>query len=374
MNKCSAELIALIVEHACASDPGKTARSLGLVSKYFRALAEPLELRALVVAGPEQLNKTIAKVERARLTHSSSGSDGAGVDVRHLFVSELKPEHASAMDTSRGNGIFWGTPAGQEAWLYYCEHIAGFWESVSTLIHDVSTTLVTLAVIQVWNRAPTQHFGLEFKALSGVHLPQLKSLTLKNTWKDETYIEEINAFIPPTLPSLQRLQIIARPFEIEYVYDDDAGDYYGQEPTLRLHLHPLLKGMHLRSDKLTHLVICDAGTFDIETLASILSGSTVDFAESARTWMEDRRLPGRLVSAELLQGDMPKFRFEGERVQHVKRITSFTDTVNALCIHGLEAYPPTLEDPREGANQYEALLAEWMGRALEYQSLTLRMF
>ncbi|KAI5122681.1 hypothetical protein M0805_009734 [Coniferiporia weirii] len=372
MDKCSAELIALIVEHACASDPGKTARSPGLVSKYFRALSEPLELRALVVAGPEQLGKTIAKVERARMAHSSNDSDGVAVDVRHLFVSELKPEHTSRMDTSRENTIFWAKPTGQEAWLYYCEHVAGFWESVSSLIRGVSTILVTLAVIQLWSRAPTQHFGLEFKALSGVHLPQLKSLTLKNAWKVETYIEETNSFIPPTLPTLQRLQIIARPFEIRWVYDNNAGYYQGL--MMHLHLHPFLKGMHSRSDRLTQLVICNAGTFDIETLASILSGSTADFAESARTWIEDRRLPGRLVSAELLQGDIPISRFEGERVQYMERMSIFTDTVKALCIRGLEARLPTPRDPREGTNQYETLLTEWMRRSLEYQPQTLQLF
>ncbi|KAI5120878.1 hypothetical protein M0805_008250 [Coniferiporia weirii] len=68
MDKCSTDLIILIVEHACASDTGKTARSLGLVSKYFRALAKPLEFRALVIAGPEQLKRTTVGIERARLS------------------------------------------------------------------------------------------------------------------------------------------------------------------------------------------------------------------------------------------------------------------------------------------------------------------
>ncbi|KAI5120869.1 hypothetical protein M0805_008241 [Coniferiporia weirii] len=365
MDKCSAELIALIIERACASDLGRTARNLGLVSKYFRALAEPLELRTLVIAGPEQLRKTLAKVEKARLTRSSDGLHRTGVDVRHLFVSELKPEHALVVDTSLGSIDIWETPKGKEVWLYYIEYISEFWESISTLIRDVSTTLGTLTVIQSWDLpASRSHRGnIVLKALSGVQFPQLKSLTLKSVPRYLTYKEENDSFVPPMLLSLQKLHVIAAPFEVEKVYDEEN---YGRISRLCLHLHPLLKEMHSRSSRLTHLVICGAGAFDVGTLAGVLSGSFDGVAESSSTLIVDRRLPGRLASAILQQGSMPNFLFQLGRAQYMADVTKFINTVNALCIDGLEAYPPTPKDPGEGNSQYEVLLAEWTKCALQH--------
>ncbi|KAI5120868.1 hypothetical protein M0805_008240 [Coniferiporia weirii] len=365
MDKCSAELIALIIERACASDLGRTARNLGLVSKYFRALAEPLELRALVITGLEQLRKTLAKVKRARLTRSSDGLDGTRVDVRHLFVSELKLEQALALDTSLGNRDFLDIPAGQESWLSYSEYVSEFWESVSTLIREVSTTLRTLTMIQLWGLPASQsHRGnMVLKTLSGVQFPQLKYLTLKNVLGYPTYEEESDFFVPPILPSLRKLHVIAAPFEFETVYDEEDHE---QTPTPRLHLHPLLKGMHSRSGRLTHLVVCSAATFGIGTLAGILSGSFDGIAESTPTWIEGRRLPGRLVSAVLQQGSPPNFPFQLVHEQYMEDVTNFVNTVNALCINGLEVYPPTPKDPGEGNSQYDVLLAEWTRCALQH--------
>ncbi|KAI5122683.1 hypothetical protein M0805_009736 [Coniferiporia weirii] len=100
MDKCSTELIALFVERACASDCGETERSLGLVSKYFRSIAEPLELRVLVVSGLDQLKATLARLEKARESRSlKNGPDGKNeVEIQHrdLFINEYELEHAAA--------------------------------------------------------------------------------------------------------------------------------------------------------------------------------------------------------------------------------------------------------------------------------------
>ncbi|KAI5115058.1 hypothetical protein M0805_008788, partial [Coniferiporia weirii] len=94
MEKCSVEIVTSILECACAGDLGSTARSLSLVSKYFRAIAEPLEFRALVIAGPDQLDATLARIEKAR-------SVGTEVKIKHLFICDLETERALMMDTYR---------------------------------------------------------------------------------------------------------------------------------------------------------------------------------------------------------------------------------------------------------------------------------
>ncbi|KAI5122699.1 hypothetical protein M0805_009752 [Coniferiporia weirii] len=152
MDKCSTELIALFVERACASDCGETARSLGLVSKYFRSIAEPLEFRALVVSGLDQLKATLARLEKARESCSlRNGPDGKNeVDVQHLFISEYKSEHAAAIllyTTDRSQFV---TPRDAVAGIrdHYDEYRMEFWESVTTLVRSVNTTLTTLTALQ----------------------------------------------------------------------------------------------------------------------------------------------------------------------------------------------------------------------------------
>ncbi|KAI5120867.1 hypothetical protein M0805_008239 [Coniferiporia weirii] len=392
MDKCSPDLIALVVEHAYASDLGKTARSLGLVSKNLRALAKPLEFRALVIAGPEQLKRTIVGIERARLSRSSDELGGARVDVRHIFIHDLNLEHALAMDSDSPDSTdrFRETFAGRSAWAYYRNEVVAFWKSVATLIHSVSATLVTLAVIQrrtyAWDRNisyPVLHASEwgdiqselddvqselddiqsewddvqvaseALGALSGVHLPRLESLILKNISKYGSYKEENYCFIPPTLPSLRKLCIIGKPAH-------ETGGY--KEPAPYPYLHPLLAGMHSRFGNLTHLVLRDTGAFDLTTLASVLSGST----QSALTGIEDHRLPEKLVSVILQQGVMPRFRRDNGRIRCMREISEFVDIVNGLCIRGLEAHLPTPRNP-EGYLLSEALLAEWAERALGHR-------
>lgn len=94
MDKCSTELLTLICERACADNFGHTARSLGIVPKYFRAIAEPIELRTLIISGMEQLRGVLAKVERTR-----ASIPDIQVEVQHLFISELKMEHALAEES-----------------------------------------------------------------------------------------------------------------------------------------------------------------------------------------------------------------------------------------------------------------------------------
>ncbi|KAI5122682.1 hypothetical protein M0805_009735 [Coniferiporia weirii] len=361
MDKCSTELIALIFEHACASDCGKTARTLGLVSKYFRAIATPLEFRTLVIAGPERLGKTLARLKRAQMANLSEPTFGeVKLDVRHLFVCELNSRHALAMDTpsrdaSRG-GNFWGTIEGREAAAYYREHAVQFWRSVTGLVRNVNTTLVTLTIFQysswpTWNpvRRRSVSSSKVLDVLSGIYLPRLMSLTVKTVSDLGAYAAEKDSFIPPVAPCLRRLHIIAPPYH----------EVQDGRQTLSIYPHPLLLNVHSRFGALTHLVLCDAGTFRVEAFLSAICGSADGTAKSSAHVADSHRLPGRLISAVLQQGSLPDFACGSAYQEYTSRATKFADTLRALRIHGLMVQPPAPRYPGQGHRRYEVLLAEW---------------
>ncbi|KAI5122698.1 hypothetical protein M0805_009751 [Coniferiporia weirii] len=371
MEKCAPELVALIVEHACTGDLGKTARSLRLVSKDFYSFAEPLEFRALAIIGLDQLKATITRLERVKGSDSlQHGLDGkAEVDVQHLFICEYIPEDVT--DNPHDAELFRFNYSSTSSSLisdemrrieYRCE----FWNLVTTLVSSVSATLKTLTMLQHWSADLREHSCC---VLSGLNLPCLEVLTLRQSSNDSVRYRAYDSvnFILPEAPSLQRLHINALLYDVE----SDGPPF----------LHPLLEGMHSRFGKLSHLIICGPSIMTVEELVSVLCGWGDEAAESILACAANRRLPGNLVSATVHRYSVIEstngyfiFRCDMTETQDSMKGTakSFVDAVDALCIDGLEArlintaYPPYGEHVEDGEWSFKALLAEWKVGALGY--------
>ncbi|KAI5122716.1 hypothetical protein M0805_009769 [Coniferiporia weirii] len=362
MDKCSTDVAMLILDYACASDPGSTARRLGLVSKYFRTIAEPLEFRTLVIAGPDQLRRVRARLKRMQeVGLSGSMVGGAGVNIQHLFISDLKMEHALALDAAPTKPVhrscqdFWDTDEGIEASSYYRNHGHNFWNSSSALVRSASATLITITALQGVPSAkenPSEIF-------SGVHLPRLNALTLKQTTRITSPEAGGSPFVPPTVPSLRRLHLIGVVCE--------TMRSYGPAPPVLVRLHPLLEDMHSRYGALTHLIINNWSPYDsVDTFVKVIHGSaggTVDSSVSAN--VTNRQLPGKLISAVLQLGKVPIFFCGNGLWDYEERIENLIGDVKALGIDGLKVHLPTPTYPGEGNSEYEVLLAEWKTRALD---------
>ncbi|KAI5122708.1 hypothetical protein M0805_009761 [Coniferiporia weirii] len=357
MDKCSTDVAILILNYACASDPGSTARKLGLVSKYFRTIAEPFEFRTLVINGSDQLSRVLARLKRmqeARLSGSMSG--GAGVNIQHLFISDLKMEHALALDTAPTSPEerlceFWDTDEGFEASQYYQNHGHNFWNSSSALVRSAGATLITITALQGMQGIPLEMENPS-DIFSGAHLPRLKALTLKQNTGFTKPGAGGNHFVPPTAPSLRRLHLIGVVFE-----------------TMRngVRLHPLLEDMHSRYGALTHLIIDDWSPYDsVDTFVKVIHGSvggTPDSSGPAN--ITNHQLPGKLVSTVLQLDRSLAFRCDRGKQSYEKKIGNLINDVKALGIDGLEVHLPTPRYPEEGNKEYELLLAEWKSRALD---------
>ncbi|KAI5122685.1 hypothetical protein M0805_009738 [Coniferiporia weirii] len=347
MDKCSTELITLFVERACASDCGETARSLGLVSKYFRSIAEPLEFRVLVVSGLDQLKATLARLEKARERRSlKSGPDGKDeVDVQHLFISEYNSEHAAGLRYSISDRVDHSQHT-LRIRDHYNEHRMEFWESVTTLVRNVSTTLTTLTALQQSGTFELGRHALGF--LSGVHLAQLKVLTLKQRTTGGSSAKCDDAdFVPPTAPLLQRLCINALLCAVGI-----------DSPTMHSYLHPLLVDVHSHLGALTHMCIHDPFLciMGVETIIRVICGSSGNLTEPVLTCIRSRRLPGKLVSATLHQAF-------SEHDDYTR--TVYVPGIKDFGIAGLEVNLLTQEYIEEREWGYKALLAKWKGHALE---------
>ncbi|KAI5116022.1 hypothetical protein M0805_002259 [Coniferiporia weirii] len=337
MEKCSVEVVTSILECACAGDLGSTARSLGLASKYFRAIAEPVEFRALVIAGPDQLDATRARIEKAR-------SVGTEVKIKHLFICDLETERALMMDTYREP-----SPENDESdesdkeTGHSTECYSQLWERACALIQSARETLTTITALQ---QIPSREMS-SLHTLSGIHLPRLKTLTLKHTY----YVED-NSFISLTAPLLQSLNLIAPPSTWKRTRNIQAA--------LPFRLHPLLANMHSRFGALTNLVIRggDVGVKDADMLVRVLCGSTDGLVESVSKCMSSRRLPGRLVSAAVIMGREPNIRCGRVRSLYRRRVHNFVKGVEALDLDGLGVCPPTPTCAEIGKREYEVLLAE----------------
>ncbi|KAI5122692.1 hypothetical protein M0805_009745 [Coniferiporia weirii] len=338
MDKCPAEVVTIIFDYACASDLGNTACRLGLVSKYFRTIAEPLEFRTLMIAGPDQLKRALVKLNSMQeAQHSGAVMGGVGVNIKHLFICDLKIKHALAVEmvSSRRaaplrpqRSRFWQGSEGREANSYYRDHSEEFWESSSALVRIASTTLITLTALQ---GAPLSK-GDTFSVISRVHLPRLKALTLEQIINSSGFGAGTDLFIPPIAPSLQRIHLMAR------VYQDAGTNGSNLSPA---RLHPLLEDVHSRFGGLTHLIIRGLSIKDVETLIKVVCGTADDAAPSVSACVANCQLPGKLISAVPQLDVHPMFPHGFGSTAHKQRVRAFINNVKALHIDGLEVYPLT---------------------------------
>ncbi|KAL5534980.1 hypothetical protein ACEPAF_3071 [Sanghuangporus sanghuang] len=337
MNNCPTEVVTLIVEVACSSDIGQTARSVGLVSKFFRAIAEPIELR----------------------TVAQSGRRAA------FIICKLKSKHAIAADVEFRNIIddylprssFWRTRQGVQGEASYRENSDEFWKLASDLVRRASSNLETLFLLASENWLAQR--GSIFRpvnpkvlgVLSGVIFPSLVSLTVNHDASVEIayFAEKGPLFQIPIAPSLRRLHIKS-PIFLSRIYD--RGQDTPQEA------HPLLDNVKCEESKITHLMACEDRMWTAERAMKTIFG--VDW----RAQLENGTLPGELRSVILEQGIMPKFGC-GTGFRNYRLWTQqFVDTIAGLNVDGLEARLPTPVYPEVGKREYELLLSEWKGVTL----------
>ncbi|KAL5534795.1 hypothetical protein ACEPAG_1259 [Sanghuangporus baumii] len=363
MDTCPTEVVTLIVECACSSDFGQTARSIGLVSKFFQAIAKPIELRTIAVAGLKQLQSAIERIRSLKVSHSSEV-----VDVRHLFICELRGKHAIAADVEFRNIIddylprssFWRTRQGVRAEASYRENSDEFWKLAGDLVKDASPNLETLFLLASENWLAQR--GSTFRSvnpkalgvLSGVTFPSLVSLTVNHDASVEiaSFVENGSLFQIPVTPSLRRLHIKS-PIFLSRMYDRDQ-----DTPE---EAHPLLDNVRSQESKIIHLVVCEDRMWTAERAMKTIFG--VDWRDQLQTGT----LPGELQSVILEQGIMPKFGC-GTGFRNYKLWTQqFVDTIAGLNVDGLEAHFPTPIYPEAGKREYELLLSEWKGEILAFR-------
>ncbi|KAL5518417.1 hypothetical protein ACEPAH_99 [Sanghuangporus vaninii] len=360
MNNCPTEVVTLIVECACSSDIGQTARNVGLVSKFFRAIAEPIELRTVAVAGLKQLQSAIERMRSLKVPHSSEV-----VDVRHLFICELRSKHAIAADVEFRSIIddylprssFWRTRQGVRAEASYRKNSNEFWKLAGDLVRRTSSNLQTLFLLASDNWLAQRGSILRpvnpkaLGVLSGVIFPSLVSLTVNHDASAEIayFAENGSLFQIPITPSLRRLHIKS-PIFLSRMYD--RGQDTPQEA------HPLLDNVKCEESKITHLIVCEDRMWTAERAMKTIFG--VDW----RAQLRDGTLPGELRSVILEQGIMPNFGC-GTGFRNYRLWTQqFVDTIAELNVDGLEARLPTPIYPEAGKREYELLLSEWKGITL----------
>ncbi|KAI5120876.1 hypothetical protein M0805_008248 [Coniferiporia weirii] len=335
MDSCPAELIAHILEYMPVVHLGNTARSLGLVSKYYRRVAKPFEFRALVIIGSEQLKATFGKIETELV-------ERAVIDVRHLFVCEEDP------DMNLNVRIFSDDSMDEEEETTYIkkvkEYIAyanEFRKYAAALVRDVHTTLVTLSITQCFRRTSSD-FG-DLRIISGLSFPCLENLILKHS----ASISEFD-FVRPTAPLLRRIHLNAP--RVYYNTMRDHPDYEEEN----LWPHPLLVDMHSRFEALTHLVLFGGGMDYVDDLLEVLCGSDSDAMEFKSTISTNRRLPGRLVHAVM----KPLYSYDLRKTKNLCR------DAEALYIDGLVIHEPQWQ-VGEFWEREDEILKEFEGLARE---------
>ncbi|KAI5120875.1 hypothetical protein M0805_008247 [Coniferiporia weirii] len=343
MDSCPAELIALILEHMPLVDLGKTARSLGLVSKYYRRVAKPFEFRALVIIGGEQLKATLGKIETELV-------ERAVIDVRHLFVYEVELDielDMEDLDNLPGMSVNgrWATliKNGDKYRLYANE----FRTRTTALTRNVRTTLITLSITQRFRKSFCNFEGP--RIISTLSFPRLESLILEHS-------SDISGFdfVLPTAPLLRRIHLSA--YRIHNLPSDSSIIGLSDIRDRTLRFHPLLGNMHSHFKALTHLVLCGGGIFSIDDLLAVLCGSINGAVEFKSTLPENPKLPGRLVHAVL----KPRYQHCREGVLH------FCKDARALCIDGLEVQAPHFVPYEIGVRERkDEILEEFEGLARE---------
>ncbi|KAL5518409.1 hypothetical protein ACEPAH_91 [Sanghuangporus vaninii] len=351
LENCPIELLELIVELACSdNDSGETADQIGLVSKLFRTIAEPIELRYIVVSGLKQLKAVVARIDR---TNAASAPDGLQrrIEVRRLFLSEIAKHHALPAESDYvAYDFYWPyVPGGTELFHSYGNDSAEFWREATALVRRFSTSLESLSLLgsEGWiNAVPSggQPHPKVLGALSGISFPNLTYLAVvhAHTLDFEAFDKEGTEFKSPSTPSLRHLRI--------------ANPFYLEEPRRREIIHPLLLDMRRDRPELTHLIVSDPN-LEVSELMRLL------FGEDWRTPSNRQALPGKLQSVIMQRSFMPG---SPDTIFVVSWSEMRFGSLDQFGIDGLKERPVSSAPTEQGKWRYEMLLAEWKDKEHDF--------
>ena len=188
MNKCSVEIVALIFDFACDDAGGDTARRLGLVCKYFREIAKPLEFRFLSISGFLQLENVSTRLAKAM-------GQSRKLRIEHLLICDYNEKYALWSDSQvKLDFGFPPLPVSRaqtfEGRLFasrYRDQNHKFWSLAHRLLFLASSTVKTLYLISFnvdsYKKCNPAEFVYEdgvLTALRGQDFPSLTSLTIKH--------------------------------------------------------------------------------------------------------------------------------------------------------------------------------------------------
>ncbi|KAH8111479.1 hypothetical protein DFH11DRAFT_609900 [Phellopilus nigrolimitatus] len=383
MDSCSTEVVAHILEFACEGpDGGRTARRLGLVSKYLRELAEPFEFRALEVTGTAMIENAVDRLQNADAYFKARGR--ANLGVRHLILCDYTREHARMMGTSIAEGLrFEHTSVGQDIAKEYIINKHRFWEPAAHILALAAPSLLSLSILAFHSLEADREGRFSSNslygngtsgimgALSGVHFSLLTDLTIKHDLRlgFNAYLRD--TWVPPTMPSLRRLSVIS--------------DWYTSFYNDLASVCPILLDMHAKYPLLEHLFLRD-NQFggDIERLVAVLCGRMRHDPESHETPSSAEHLmfgtlPGNLRSVTLKFGPMPAeytattLRFsnsqggfdfveDGTPLSMRKQFERLKSALEAHPIDGLSLIPPDATFNLQGEGEFDGLHDEWLKR------------
>ena len=376
MNKCSVEIVALIFDFACDDVGGDTARRLGLVCKYFREIAEPLEFRFLSISGFLQLENVSTRLAKAM-------GQSRKLRIEHLLICDYNEKYALWSDSQAK--FDFGFPILSKAQTFegrlfasrYRDQNHDFWSLAHRLLFLASSTVKTLYLISFnvdsYKKCNPAEFVYEdgvLTALRGQDFPSLMSLTIKHAPVIDPTLSALSdkRWKYPVARKLHRLRLITHcRLQVRQVPGSNRSyvDY-----------HPLLIGIHKWHPQLRHLEITSSEFTDVESLFQALCkleghngiwydtvGGAVEAAERdlVRNCLERRVIPGNLDSVRVCIGrNLAKSGLEAaERSIYQSRITGFQNDAEQRNIKGLTVVPPTPAFPEAGKREYEVLVAEW---------------
>ena len=360
MEKLSAELVHLIFEDACDDIRGETARSLGLVSKRFRAIAETFEFRHISVSGPNQVEHLVT-----RLKSIESENDHPHINIQHLFVCDYTKEHALYEDTRdpdkshhyRGfSGNFLDTSEGDKIRCHYNDIRSEFWSLVGCALRIAAPTLRSLGLLsfhwpsyhQEWlqdEQLPDDYDLLALLSRTNINFPQLRTLTIRHRYNSEKW----KGLGPINAPLLKELWLIVRSCFF--------GSHDGKV------LHPLLQDMHSRHPFLSQLVIrwWELNTFD--RIMEVICDNEENGVNSVSNCIRNHVLPGVLKSVVIQLNRTPIFYCGTGLMNHRRQAFSFVEDIENRNIPGLRVSPPTATFPKVGERDYEYLFKQWEERS-----------
>ncbi|KAL5534973.1 hypothetical protein ACEPAF_3064 [Sanghuangporus sanghuang] len=333
------------------NDSRETAGQIGLVSKLFRTIAEPIELRYIVVSGLKQLKAVVARIDRTNTTSVPDGLQRRRIEVRRLFLSEIAEHHAFTAESDYvAYDFYWPyVPGGTELFHSYADDSAEFWREATALIRRFSTSLESLSLLgsEGWiNAVPSggPPHPKVLGALSGISFPNLTYLAVvhAHTLDFEAFDKEGTEFKSPCTPSLRYLRI--------------ANPFYLEERRHREIIHPLLLEMRRDRPELTNLIISDPN-LEVSELMRLLFGEDWEARSSRQT------LPGKLQSVVMQRSFMPR---SPDRIFADSRPEMYLVFLDQFGVDGLKEYAVSPAPTEQGKWRYEMLLAEWKDKGCEF--------